>query len=61
MVKSPCAGASQSLGSSIAALEPGDCARDDAARFGTESALYNKRERAGADGEDLGDVLRFVL
>ncbi len=59
MVKSPCAGASKSLGSSITALEPGDCARDDAARF-AKGAFYDEREGAGADCEYLGRMLQFV-
>ena len=59
VLEGPGAGASQGRGSSVAAFEPGDCARDDAATFGTECAFHDEREGPGTNGEYLINVTFF--
>ena len=59
MLQSPSAGASQSWGTSIAAFEPGNSARNDTAGFGAKSAFDDKWERTRAHSYYLDRILQF--
>ncbi len=61
VLQRPAAWTSERGGTRVTAFEPGDCARDDTARFGAECAFYDERKGTRTDGEYLIEVLHFSV